>query len=89
MIHVKILGCKSAQRYALRRTVIAAWDAVSAEFPDRQISVTEVKSRPEIELYTQVVIYPSLVVNEKLICIGRFPHKDEVIDWLHQALKNP
>lgn len=37
-------------------------------------------------MVTQVVVLPSLVVNEKLVCVGRFPHKDEVISWLQEAL---
>ncbi|GEM_PF-1148518 len=87
MIHVEILGRKRAQRYAIRRTVIAAWEDIRRQFPDRQVDIIEVKSRPEIEIYTQVVIYPSLVVDEALVCIDRFPRKDEVNHWLRQALE--
>ena len=41
-----------------------------------------------MEKYTTVVIYPSLVVNEKLVCVGRFPSKQEVLDWLSNSIKN-
>jgi hypothetical protein len=36
---------------------------------------------------TQVVILPSLVVDEKLVCVGQFPHKDGLIRWLQEALQ--
>jgi len=30
---------------------------------------------------------PSLVVNEKLVCVGRFPKKDETIGWIKEAIE--
>jgi len=84
-ICVKILGYKTPQRYAVRRAVLAAHDALRAQFPDLQLDVIEVRQRAEMEKYTPVVIYPSLMVNEKLVCIGRFPGKDEIVGWLRQA----
>ena len=84
-ICVKILGYKTPQRYAVRRAVLAAHDALRAQFPDCQLDVIEVRQRAEMEKYTPVVIYPSLMVNEKLVCIGRFPRKDEIVAWLRQA----
>ena len=84
-ICVKILGYKTPQRYAVRRAVLAAHDALRAQFPDLQLDVIEVRQRAEMEKYTPVVIYPSLMVNEKLVCIGRFPRKDEIVGWLRQA----
>lgn len=86
-VNVKILAYKSPQRYAVRRAVIVAREEVCARYPTLQVEVDEVKRREEIEAYTPVVIYPSLVVNEILVCIGRFPRKDEVVRWLRQALK--
>jgi len=40
-----------------------------------------------MEKYTAVMILPSLVVNEKKVCVGRFPKKDEVINWLLEAIE--
>lgn len=89
-VNVKILAYKSPQRYAVRRAVIAAQEELRAQFPALQVEVEEVKQREEIEAYTPVVIYPSLVVNESLVCIGRFPTKREIVAWLRQTLeKNP
>lgn len=87
-VEIKILAYKSPQRYAVRRAVIAAQQEVRARHPALQVKVSEVKQRAEIEKYTPVVIYPSLVVNGSLVCVGRFPRKDEVVAWLCQALEN-
>jgi hypothetical protein len=86
-IGVKILSYKSPQRYAVRRTVLAAQNALSLEYPDLQVEIAEVRERSEIEKVTPVVIFPSLVVNDRLVCVGRFPSKDEVIVWFQHALQ--
>lgn len=87
MVKVKILGHKSPQRYAVKRTLVAAQNDLWKQCPDLEIAVTEIKDISEMGKYTAVVILPSLVVNEKLVCVGRFPHKDEVIGWLQEALQ--
>ena len=88
MISVKILGYKTPQRYAVRRAVLAAHDALRAQFPDLQLDVIEVRQRAEMEKYTPVVIYPSLMVNEKLVCVGRVPTRQEVVGWLKRAAEH-
>jgi len=87
MIDIKILSYKSPQRYAVRQTLLAARNELRKIYPDLELSITEVKKLEEMEDYTYVVPYPSLVINEKLVCIGRFPKKDEVIGWLQQAME--
>lgn len=85
-IGVKILGYKTPQRYAVRRAVIAAHKELCVKIPDLYLDLVEVRQRTEIENYTPVLIYPSLMVNDKLVCIGRFPRKDEIVYWLRQAV---
>ena len=85
-INVKILGCRSPQRYAVLRTVIAAYEQLKVCIPDLQMDISEVRQSTEIEKYTPVVIYPSLIINDQLVCVGRFPHKAEVDAWLRQVL---
>ncbi len=85
-IGVKILGSKTPQRYAVRRAVLAAQAALSLEKSDLLIEISEVKDLSEIARYTPVLIYPGLVVNDRLVCVGRFPSKDEVLAWFQQAL---
>jgi hypothetical protein len=86
VISIKILSYKSPQRYAVRQTLIGARNELRKTYPNLEISITEVKKLTEMEEYTHVVIYPSLVINDKLVCIGRFPKKDEVIRWMQQAM---
>jgi disulfide oxidoreductase YuzD len=85
-IGIKILGTKSPQRYAVRRTVVAAQAALRVEYPDLLVEISEVRDLAEIEKITPVFIYPSLVVNDRLVCVGRFPRKSEILIWLQQAL---
>ncbi len=86
MIELKILGYHSAQRYAVKQTVISAQRILRSEHPDLELMVTELKDWQMIEQYTSVLSAPSMVVNEKLVCVGRFPRRDEVVDWLRAAL---
>jgi hypothetical protein len=65
---------------------MAAQNMLKKTYPDLKIEITEVKELSEIEKYTAVVILPSLVMNEKLVCVGRFPSRDEVLGWLRSAL---
>jgi hypothetical protein len=87
-LEIKILAYKSPQRYVVQRAVIAAQQELCTRYPDLQVKVSEIKQRAEIENYTAVIIYPSLVVNERLVCVGRFPRKDEVVLWMQQALEH-
>jgi hypothetical protein len=87
-IGVKILGSKSPQRYAVRRAVVAAQVALCTEYPGLLVDISEVRDIAEIEKITPVFIYPSLVVNDKLVCVGRFPKKGEILVWFQQALAN-
>lgn len=85
-IQVKILSYKTPQRYAVRRAVLAAQMVLGQEHPDLLVEITEVRERSEIEKITTVIIYPSLMVNDRLVCVGRFPKKDEIVVWFQQTL---
>ncbi len=86
MIEVKILSCRSAQRYALKQRVIAAKRDLQGEYPGLEMSILELKDWIHIEAYTQILAAPSLVVNERLVCEGRFPSRQEVLDWMRSTL---
>ena len=86
MLTVKILSYKRPQRYAVRQTLLAARNVLRKAYPDFDFETVQVKTIDEMEQYTPVLILPSLVVNEKLVCVGRFPKKDEVVQWLQEAL---
>ena len=87
-ICVKILDHKTPQRYFVRRAVLAAQSALSQEYPDLLLEIVEVQDLSEIEKVTPVVIYPSLVVNDRLVCVGRIPKKDDILTWFYQALQS-
>jgi len=87
MIDLKILGYHSAQRYAVRQTVVAVQRALQDEYPGLKIVITELKDWAHIEQYTPVLPAPSLVVNDKLVCVGRFPSKQELLDWIKSAIE--
>ena len=76
-IRVKILGSRTPQRYAVRRLWQSRlpWDFS----PDFLVDITEVKDLAEIEKVTPVLIYPSLVVNDKLVFLGRFPKAGKIL----------
>jgi hypothetical protein len=86
MINVKILSYKSPQRYAVNRTLQSARNELRRLHPDFETAIIELKTIEEMAQYTPVVILPSLVVNEKPVCVGRFPKKEEVIRWLQEAM---
>ncbi len=86
MIEVKILSCRSPQRYAVRQRVIAAKRDLLVEFPDLEVTIQELKGWAEIEPYTSILSAPSLVVNGELVCLARFPTREEVLGWLRNAI---
>lgn len=87
MIDVKILSYHSAQRYAVRQTLVAAQRLLSNDHPQVKVTITELKDWVHIEQYTPVLAAPSLVVNEKLVCVGRFPTKQEILGWLQREVE--
>ena len=87
MIEVKILSGRAAQRYALKQRVIAAKRDMMIEHPGLEIQIKELKDWSTIEPYTLILSAPSLVVNEKLVCEGRFPSREEVLGWVKSAVR--
>jgi hypothetical protein len=87
VIHVKILGLRSPARYALRRLVLSAQSELLAQSHGLVVEVSEIHDSSEIDKYASVLILPSLVINEKLVCSGRFPSRPEVLAWLREAIQ--
>jgi Thioredoxin domain len=86
MIEVKILGYHSAQRYATKQRLVAAKKVLLTEIPDLELVITELKDWVHIEEYTPVLSAPSLVVNDKLVCVGRVPSSNEILGWIRGAV---
>ena len=87
ILDVKILGTKSRQRYVVRRLIVAAEAALRREYPELEVSITEIAAQDQIEVYTSVLIAPGLVINEKLVYDLWIPSKEQVIGWLRDALQ--
>jgi hypothetical protein len=85
VITVKILSLGSPERYAVRRMVTAASRELQLQSPDLQFEIIEVSDSSEIGRYARVLVLPTLVVNEKVVCSGRFPSKAEVAGWLREV----
>ncbi|MDI6768840.1 MAG: thioredoxin family protein [Anaerolineales bacterium] len=86
MITVKILALRHPERYAVRRMVLSTLNELHTQYPDLAVEIAEISDPSEIGKYALVLVLPSLVINEKLVCSGRFPSKDEVVAWLREAL---
>ena len=85
MLSVKILSLQYPERYVVRRLVAAAQQELLSKCPHLELDITEVMDPGEIGKYAFVLVLPTLVINEKVVCTGRFPAKEEVADWLLEA----
>jgi hypothetical protein len=86
LIPVKILGYKKSQRYPIWRTLLSAQRTLEKEYPDLRLEIQEISSVDEILRYTPVIAFPSLMINGKLVCEGRFPSRLETLEWLNTAI---
>ena len=80
MLTVKILSLGAPERYAVRRMVSSVQHELQF-----QMTITEVSEASEIIRYALVLVLPTLVINEKVVCSGRFLSKEEIVGWLHDA----
>jgi hypothetical protein len=86
LISVKILGYKKSQRYPIWRTLQSAQRTLEREYPDLQLDIQEVSTTDEILTYTPVIAFPSLMIADQLVCVGRSPSKAEIVAWLKAAI---
>ena len=79
MVNVKVLGPGCANCARLEATAIEALEelGIEAEFE-------HVRDRAEFARYG-LMMTPGLVINEKLVCAGRVPPKDEVMTLIADA----
>ncbi len=83
-IPVTILGTRSAQRYCVSRTLIHVQSDFERQHPDCRLEVKQITSSQEILQYTPVIAFPSLMIGTRLVCVGRFPAKEEILEWLER-----
>ena len=86
MLIVKILSLGAPERYAVRRMVTAATQDLLQQYPDLEISISDVSDSTEIGRFAFTLVMPTLVINGKVVCSGRFPTREEIGGWLREAL---
>jgi hypothetical protein len=86
VLTVKILALHYPERYFVRRAVMAAQREFMLKDPHLTMEVIEVSAPGEIGKYAFVLVLPTLVINEKVVCSGRVPNRVEVLDWLLAAV---
>lgn len=86
-IPVKILGYKRSQRYTVSRVLMQAQMVFEKAHVDYQLDVQEIKTAEEMLHFTPVIAFPSLMIGEKLVCVGRFPTKDKILAWLEREVE--
>ena len=84
MIQVKICSLFPSSRYSVRRIVQSAWDELRAELPV-EVELSEVADPAQINKYATVLVLPTVVINEKVVCSGRLPNREEARGWLKEA----
>ncbi len=85
-LDIKVCSYRTPQRYVLLRMVWAALSALRRRYGDVQFTVEEVCKVEEILRYTPVLVSASLVIQQRLVCTGRLPGKEEVAAWLEEAI---
>jgi hypothetical protein len=85
VLKIKIGSIQYPERYVVRRIVLAAHNELQAELPALEMEITELTDPGQIGKYAHVLVLPTLVIEEKVVCSGRFPSKDEVRNWLREA----
>ena len=64
---------------------MAAQQELLAVDPQLQMTISEVDEAIQINRYASVLVLPTLVINEKVVCSGRYPSQEEIVRWLHEA----
>jgi hypothetical protein len=85
VIQVKILSLAQPNRYAVRRIIQAAHAELRVEYPALEMEICELSDPGQIGKYSLVLMLPTLVIDEKVVCSGRFPAREEARGWLKEA----
>ncbi len=89
MINIKILSLGDPERYAVRRMLTIVHQEIQWRYPQLQMTITEINDASQIGRYASVLVMPTLVINEKVVCSGRFPTREEITSWLLEAANEP
>ncbi|MDT8898072.1 MAG: thioredoxin family protein [Thermanaerothrix sp.] len=85
MLDVKVLGPGCAKCYALERAARGALEQFLQEQPGLPVAFEHIEDILAIEQYP-VLFTPALVINDKVVCAGRVPKREEILAWYRQAV---
>ena len=85
-LQVKVLGpgcvnCKVVEQ----RAAVALLELIR-EVRLLKIELIHVEDPVEIQKYP-ILATPGLVINEKVVCAGRSPSRQEILEWLRSAVE--
>jgi hypothetical protein len=86
VLTVKILSLGAPERYAVRRMVTAAYRDLIQQYPNVEITIIDVSDSTEIGQSAFTLVMPTLVINGKIVCSGRFPTREEIAGWLRNTI---
>jgi len=84
-LEIKILGPGCPNCHRVEENAVEALEKLGEENPSLEATVQHVTEFDEIMAY-DVLATPGLVVNEEVVCAGRIPKVNEVVEWLREAL---
>jgi hypothetical protein len=87
VLHIKILSLQYPERYVVRRMVTSAQQEMQPRYPDLELEIIEIDDPGQIGKYASVLILPTLVIDEQVVCSGRFPGREEILAWLQKAVE--
>lgn len=85
MIQIKVLGPGCENCYRLEEMAAVGLEGLLEEHPDLEATLEHIDNPAEYQKYP-ILFTPGLVINEKLVCAGRIPSKEEMDRWLRNAL---
>jgi hypothetical protein len=71
MIEIKPLSCRSSQRFTIQRSVAPAKHDLIGNNPEVKNTIPGMMEGTNIEWNIEILAAPCLMVNEKLMCVGR------------------
>jgi small redox-active disulfide protein 2 len=86
MLCIKVLGPGCARCERLEQYAEEALAEVVAEQPGVSATIEKITGVDQFVHYG-VLATPGLVVNEKLVSSGQIPTRDEIKEWLREALE--
>jgi small redox-active disulfide protein 2 len=84
MINVKVLGpgCPNCQR--VERRAVEALEMLAEEDSSLEATIQHVTEYSDIMQYP-IAGTPALVIDEKVVCSGRVPRREEIAAWLKEV----